>query len=74
MKTWQDADFVLKKASEHADEEFLFGSGSIHAKYTEFIKNREINLEKQEEEIRQMMLERKRKREEQLKAQASERC
>jgi len=75
MKTWKDADYVLKKASEHADEEFLFGSGSIHAKYTEFIKEREEKLKIEEANIRLMRELREKKRLQRIKEQsACERC
>lgn len=50
MKTWQDADKVLKGYNEQLDHEYLFGSDSIHAKYTKFIAEREARL--REDEVR----------------------
>ena len=70
MKTWQDADTVLKKASEQADMEFLFGDKSIHAKYTQFIKEREEKLALEQAQWAEIMRQRKLKREQ----QAEERC
>jgi len=75
MKTWQDVDYVLKQASQQADEEYLFGENSIHAKYTKLIANYEEKLKIQEAEIRRMRQIREKKRLERLKAQqVSERC
>ena len=50
MKTWQDADRVLKTYNEQLDHDYLYGSGSIHAKYTKFIAEREAKL--REDEVR----------------------
>ena len=72
MKTWYDADYVLKEVNRKTDEEFLFGKDSIHAKYTKFIKERDRLVELENEQIRREKL-----RREQLKrerAEAAERC
>ena len=75
MKTWHGADEVLRSYSEQTDMEYLFGSGSIHAKYTEFIKEREEKLKIEEANIRLMRELREKKRLQRIKEQsACERC
>jgi len=70
MKTWHGADEVLRSYSEQTDMEYLFGSGSIHAKYTEFIKERDRKLAEEQEYWANEMRRRKERREQ----QAEERC
>ena len=70
MKTWHDANEILKNYSEQTDMEYLFGRNSIHAKYTEFIKERDRKLAEEQQYWANEMRRRKEKREQ----QTEERC
>lgn len=72
MSTWYDADYVLKEVSRKTDEDFLFGKDSIHAKYTEFIRERDRLVELENEQIRREQMRRARLKAEREAAQ--ERC
>ena len=74
MANWYDADYVLKEVSKRTDEEFLFGKNSIHAKYTEFIKERDRLVEIENEQIRREQLRRAERRRAAAQAEISERC
>lgn len=58
MGQWYSADYVLKKYNEQIDHEYMYGSGSIHAKYSEFIKIREQRLKEEQAAYEKMMRER----------------
>lgn len=73
MKTWQDADKVLKKVSDQIDEEYLYGKDSIHAKYTEFIRERDRQVELENQRILEERLVRERARRQREENQAYER-
>ena len=55
----------MKKVSEQADMEYLYGSGSIHAKYTEFIKKRDKLVEEEERAIQERLRRMREKKEQQ---------
>lgn len=58
MSQWYDADYVMKKYNEQIDHEYMYGANSIHAKYTEFIAERERRLKEDNEAYARMMQER----------------
>lgn len=58
MSEWYSADYVLKKYNEQIDHDFMYGAGSIHAKYSEFIKIREQRLKEEQEAYQKMLQER----------------
>ena len=72
MGEWYDADYVMKKYNEQIDHEYMYGSNSIHAKYSAFIAERERKLKAEDEAYARMMKERA-ERKARLEAEQSER-
>ena len=66
MKTWQSADKVLREYNDAEVMEYLFGENSIHAKYTQRLKELDEKLAEEQKYWIAEMERRRRKREQNM--------